>query len=147
MGTRSLTFIYEGTPDTHEPLVCFYRQMDGYIEGHGKELGEFLTGVKLVNGYGGDDKAGTHANGPGCLAAQIVAHFKNAAGIGGIYIQRFAERQDVSQEYEYRIYISPADVVIHIRDCYDSGGHHLFEGTPQQLLELTMKKKKEAGSA
>lgn len=140
MGTRSLTFIYEGTPGSREPLVCFYRQHDGYLEGHGKQLGEFLAGMTLVNGYGLGDKPGTLANGAGCLAAQIVAHFKNAAGIGGIYIQRFNERSDSGQEFEYRVYISPTDITIKVRDCYDSG-HHLFQGTPQQLLELTAKEK------
>jgi len=37
MGTRSLTYVY----DNKEPLVCMYRQFDGYPSGHGKELAEF----------------------------------------------------------------------------------------------------------
>lgn len=135
MGTRSLTFIYEDKT----PLVCFYRQFDGYIEGYGKDLATFLAGIKLVNGFGGDNKAGTHANGAGCLAAQIVAHFKTEAGIGGIYIQPFNEKQDSGQEYEYRVYIEDGAVRLNVRDCY-GGGHLLCDGPPADLLTLIAKK-------
>ena len=34
MGTRSLTFVYEGD----KPFVNMYRQFDGYPSGHGQEL-------------------------------------------------------------------------------------------------------------
>ena len=47
MGTRSLTFVYDGD----EPIVNMYRQFDGYPEGHGQELAEFLCSGKLVEGY------------------------------------------------------------------------------------------------
>ena len=52
MGTRSLTFVYEDTGDGQEPVMCMYRQYDGYPSGHGAELAEFLMPFKLVNGYG-----------------------------------------------------------------------------------------------
>ena len=39
MGTRSLTFVYEG----EKPIVNMYRQFDGYPSGHGAELAEFLN--------------------------------------------------------------------------------------------------------
>ena len=38
MGTRCLTYVYEG----NSPLVCLYRQFDGYPSGHGTELANFL---------------------------------------------------------------------------------------------------------
>ena len=46
MGTRSLTYVY----DVKTPVVCMYRQYDGYPSGHGQELAEFLFDGKLVNG-------------------------------------------------------------------------------------------------
>ena len=61
-----------------------YRQYDGYPHGHGAELAEFLNGGKVVNGIGADEKH-TVFNGAGCLAAQMIAHFKN--GAGGFYIE------------------------------------------------------------
>lgn len=53
MGTRSLTLIKEDGTD----LVCFYKQYDGYPDGYGKELVEFLKSGTLVNGIPyGDEK-------------------------------------------------------------------------------------------
>ena len=75
MGTRSLTYVYED----NTPIICMYRQYDGYMSGHGQELAEFLAPFTVVNGLGMGDNAGI-ANGMGCLAAQLVAHFKVGAG-------------------------------------------------------------------
>lgn len=84
MGTRSTTTVYD---ESGTPLVCLYRQYDGYPEGHGVELNAFLAGKKLVNGIP-VGKPGfnpeMHFNGMGCLAASIVAHFKKK--IGDFYI-------------------------------------------------------------
>ncbi len=48
MGTRALTFVYEG----ETPIINLYRQYDGYPAGHGAELAEFLEGYTVVNGFG-----------------------------------------------------------------------------------------------
>ena len=95
MGTRSLTFVYEG----EKPIVNMYRQFDGYPSGHGAELAEFLNGGKLVNGLGNETKV---FNGMGCLAAQMVAHFKD--GPGGFYLHACNLKQDSWQEYEYHVH-------------------------------------------
>ena len=100
MGTRSLTFVYETYNDGHEPILCLYRQYDGYPEGHGLELVEFLRGKRLVNGMSGDTSM--LFNGMGCLAASLVAHFKTAAG--GFYIHAPIVGRDDGQDYEYHIY-------------------------------------------
>ena len=74
MGTRCLTHIVKG-----ETILCtLYRQMDGYPDGHGDELASFLSGFHVTNGIRADDEATKPklANGMGCLAAQIIAHFK-----------------------------------------------------------------------
>jgi hypothetical protein len=92
MGTRCLTEIMNG----NQVLVTMYRQFDGYLTGHGAELQKAFGKIKLVNGISGDDKK--IANGLGCLAAQVVAHFKD--GPGGIYIEPPGAR-DVGEEYIY----------------------------------------------
>lgn len=94
MGTRSLTHIMEDD----KVLLTMYGQHDGYISGHGKELAEFVKSGKLVNGYGGSEK---QFNGLGCLAAQVVAHFKD--GVGGYYIEP-AGTKNCGEEYTYIIY-------------------------------------------
>ena len=98
MGTRSLTYVYG---DDGHPIVCMYRQFDGYPSGHGADLVEFLTGSKVVNGLSMDDLKSTKVfNGAGCLAAQLVAHFKQ--GAGGIYLYN-PNAKDCGQEYEYEL--------------------------------------------
>jgi len=106
MGTRSLTFVYDtykakNGRAVHRPIINLYRQYDGYPEGHGAELVEFLKQFKLVNGLGGETKART-ANGMGCLAAQLVSNFKgNEAGQFYLYP---TDAKDCGQDYEYHIY-------------------------------------------
>ena len=96
MGTRCLTYVYEG----NSPLVCLYRQFDGYPSGHGAELADFLKGIQLGNGIAGKPEMGTFANGMGCLAAQLIAHFKKS--VGGFYIHLVTDSGGV--DYEYHVY-------------------------------------------
>lgn len=96
MGTRSLTFVYN---ERGEAIVNLYRQYDGYPSGHGAELAEFLAGKRLVNGLSGDTSM--VFNGMGCLAASLVAHFKQSAG--GFYIYAVTNT-DCWQDYEYHVY-------------------------------------------
>ena len=96
MGTRCLTYVYEG----NSPLICLYRQFDGYPSGHGAELGDFLKGIQLGNGIAGKPEMGTFANGMGCLAAQLIAHFKKS--VGGFYIHLVTDSGGV--DYEYHVY-------------------------------------------
>jgi hypothetical protein len=95
MGTRSLTFVYDG----EKPIVNMYRQFDGYPEGHGQELAEFLVSGEMVNGY--STKETRQFNGMGCLAAQMIANFKNS--VGGFYIHAVTDT-DCWQDYEYHVY-------------------------------------------
>jgi hypothetical protein len=97
MGTRSLTFVYDGK----EPMINMYRQYDGYPSGHGSNLAEFLNSFDaIVNGISvGDNRK--IANGMGCLAAQLIAHFKIDAG--GFYMYPVTAK-DCGQEYEYHVY-------------------------------------------
>jgi hypothetical protein len=90
MGTRSLTYVYEGKKeDWVLPFVCMYRQFDGYPTGHGAELAEFLNSGKVANGMN-------------CLAAQLIVNFKKDTG--GIYLYPPRLKQDCWQEYEYHVW-------------------------------------------
>ena len=95
MGTRSLTFVYDGDV----PVINIYRQYDGYPSGHGHELAQFLDSKNLVNGYG--EQNSFEANGMGCLAAQLIVQLKH--GVGGIYIYPVSST-DCFQDYEYHVY-------------------------------------------
>lgn len=99
MGTRCLTIVHDDD-EKQTPIVCMYRQFDGYPDGHGKELTEFLKDMVIVNGIGRDSAGKKAANGMGCLAAQLVAHFKE--GIGGFYLYP-PDTRDVDEEYIYHV--------------------------------------------
>jgi len=119
MGTRSLTFVYE----EGKPLVNMYRQFDGYPSGHGIELAEFLTSGKIVNGY--SSKTEKQFNGMGCLAAQMIAEFKN--GVGGFYIYS-VDSTDCWQDYEYHVYEN--------RVVVKNPTEVIFEGTWKDFVEF-----------
>lgn len=130
MGTRSLTFLYDAKNE--KPFLCMYRQFDGYREGHGQELATFLAPITLLNGYG-DQKAGTHANGMGCLAAQMVAYFKGPHGIGGFYLHS-PETTDAGQEYEYHVF--PNEVRV-IENVWNGPDKTIFSGSWKEFAKWT----------
>ena len=105
MGTRCLT-VFQDNDGTE--IAVLYRQFDGYPDGMGNDLKEFLAPKRLVNGMSGDTSK--VANGMGCLAAQIVAHFKTEAGNFYLYP---AGARDCGEEFIYTLY--PAVGVIHMR--------------------------------
>lgn len=98
MGTRSLTVFIDASWEQPKELVVMYRQFDGYPSGHGKDLHSFLKGMRVVNGIRMDEKE-PFANGAGCLAAQVIAHFKKDAQ-GGYYVHAAGTR-GCGSEYVY----------------------------------------------
>ncbi len=111
MGTRSLTFVYDG----ERPIINLYRQYDGYPSGHGRELAEFLEGYTIVNGLG--EKRSKLANGMGCLAAQMVAHFKTE--VGQFYLHS-PEQKDCGQDFEYHVYSKDNELRVAITNRGDN---------------------------
>jgi hypothetical protein len=138
MGTRALTFVYDGD----KPIVNLYRQYDGYPSGHGRELAEFLDGFKVVNGIGRETTR--IANGMGCLAAQVVAHFKDS--VGGFYIHS-VDSTECGQDYEYHVYQKDKELRVRITDrgCNLFGltmsdtNEGIFDGTATEFLEFCSK--------
>ena len=144
MGTRSLTTIirvgeYEGKKWS-EKIVTMYRQMDGYPEGMGVDLAEFLDGGELVNGISVRENKLVF-NGGGCLAAQIVAHFKN--GAGGYYLHRGGSYGH-GEEYRYEVIVNEETESITLKILevgymkkngdYSNRTKILFLGTPKRFL-------------
>ena len=111
MGTRSLTIVYD---ESKRPILNLYRQYDGYPSGHGAELAEFLGQfAAITNGISLGETRKT-ANGMGCLAAQLVAHFKDS--VGGFYIHS-VEATDCGQDYEYHVYQNEdGDLAVRVKD-------------------------------
>ena len=111
MGTRALTFVYDGNVNDGA-IINLYRQYDGYPSGHGAELAEFLNGFSVGNGIGADRPA-KYANGMGCLAAQLVANFKTECG--QFYLEPVTA-VDCGQDYEYHVYTKDKELRVAITD-------------------------------
>ena len=137
MGTRALTFVYDG----ETPIINLYRQYDGYPTGHGAELAEFLNGFEIVNGLGPDTPSRI-ANGMGCLAAQLVSHFKgDEAGQFYLYSPQTVE---CGQDFEYHVYQKDKELRVRItnRGCNFFGltmsdtNESLFDGSVSEFAKF-----------
>lgn len=125
MGTRSKTTVFD---HLNKPALSIYRQTDGYYEGMGQELQDFLSEMVIVNGYGSNTPAKA-ANGMTCLAAQLVAHFKE--GIGSVYICP----HDDEQEYNYDIhYVEPGRVSLLGSGKFATPRHKVFKLYSDDIL-------------
>ena len=140
MGTRALTFVYEGD----KPLVNLYRQYDGYPTGHGAELAQFLSEFHITNGISSGETRRT-ANGMGCLAAQVVAFFKES--VGGFYIHS-VDATECGQDYEYHVYQKDKELRVRVTDrgCNWFGltmsdtNDSIFDGTVAEFAEFCSEK-------
>lgn len=124
MGTRALTFVYDENGDR---IINLYRQYDGYPEGHGAELAEFLTTGTLTNGLR-MGQTGRFFNGAGCLAAQLVCNFKEEAGQFYLYP---VTALDCGQDFEYHVYVNGKDITIKVISC----GCNFFGETQSDVYE------------
>ena len=141
MGTRSLT---RGIPRQeglsfnkgHEKVdlayVNMYRHYDGYPEGHGLELAEFLKDIEIISGVPLErNRMRFQANGSGCLAAQMVKHFKD--GPGYIYLHPH-DNESGWEDYIYTLFPKEGEPVyiaiyrVYTKEC-------IFVGTPQELID------------
>ena len=139
MSTRSLTRVIdrqegldfaEGHKHLEKAYINMYRHYDGYPKGHGIELAEFLRDIRVVNGLGSRN-INNIANGTGCLAAFMVAHFKEEPG--QIYLYPHDE-ETVGSEYIYTVY--PQEGEPNWISIYSNLTEEcIFVGTPEDLIE------------
>jgi hypothetical protein len=130
MGTRSTTLFTETCERKSKNLLAIYRQMDGYPEGHGKDLANILNSFTFVNGlpFGDPRKL---ANGPGCAVAQILSELKD--GPGGIYVIP-CDKKLYDNDYHYHINFKVEDtmqrkVEVNVKVYSYRGTKPIFRGT------------------
>jgi len=126
MGTRCLTVVQEDGKD----VMVMYRQYDGYPDGHGQELAEFLKDISIGNGISGNKEIGSFANGMGCLAAQIVVNFKKE--VGGFYLYPSGTR-NCGEEFTYIVTAKDGKPWIKVRE-----GTVAFFGNPGSVRAKDM---------
>ena len=98
MGTRSITEVRSRWEDDDEWEVYarIYRHWDGYLNGHGKWLHEFLDGLEVTNGIPANPQQKL-ANEPGRLAAQMVYQLQK----DGHEPDLLSNPKPVGQNYHY----------------------------------------------
>ena len=142
MATRSLTIVKESLSLSTKELVVIYKQSDGYPEGMGMKLANFLEGFIIINGIPPNPEPKS-ANGMNCLAAQLVAELTN--GIGEIYLYPSRTR-DICEEYIYYIYLGTNNTLrIRTVETYHKTDPKtseqvivekvIFDGTPSEMKE------------
>ena len=127
MGTRSTTRVVCG----NITRVNMYRPFDGYISGHGRELAAFLNTQRMTYGILFRESAGegkVWSNGPGCLAAQLVAHFKKEPG--GIYIAEPSCWEEYNYTVEVGEYTNAIRVKVHLGGDPNTP---VFDGTLEEF--------------
>ena len=133
MGTRAMINIArreEGVSFSEKPdkvMVSIYNHYDGYPEGLGVPLANYLDGRIIVNGLGKDNFR--VFNGLGCLAASLIAELKD--GPGNIYIED-PKRKHTWIDYEYYVWgDNHKDIWISVFEYGDC----IFVGKPGKLLK------------
>jgi hypothetical protein len=129
MGTRALITLTDEWSD--KEIVVIYRQMDGYPSCHGLELGTFLAPFTITNGI--SNTKTTTANGMGCLAAQMIQHFKQEAGVGGIYLYQAGTRE-VGEDFIYNVSYKNEELQVSCDSAYDD--KHLFKGDVASFIKF-----------
>ena len=133
MATRATIHVAkreEGVSFSEKPdktIVDIYHHWDGYPEGLGVTLADYLENKKILNGL--PINPVDVFNGMGCLAASLITKLKD--GPGNVYI----DGPDVKRswiDYEYYVWGDEyKDIWISIFE----NGDCIFVGKPDKLLE------------
>ena len=130
MGTRSTITFIERTKAGDSIVAQVYQQYDGYLEGVGRSLCEWLMPKIIVNGIPDYD-----------LAAQYVHDFKD--GIGNLYLYSPDWGAEEWCDYNYKVIqtmgdgdTGNADDVLTIVVTNWNNEEPLFVGKPSELLKF-----------
>lgn len=123
-----------------EPLCLIYLQYDGYPSGHPCETAEWLASGKVVNGFGMTEEL--QFNGAGCLAAQLIAKYKQ--GVGGTYLHALGERGKCWEDYLYDIIVKEDYTIEYVAYENDVVPTEIFRGTPSEFVAKYQKEESNA---
>ena len=140
MGTPALITVLETDREGNEHvLLTFMAQCDGYLDGYGLLLAEACD-APIVNGIT-QHGLGKEFNGMGCLAATLIAKFKQ--DVGHIYIERPRLHRDAQCWYYVYEVVGPDPGAVADRPTMRVFLSELregewkrplkFEGTPSEL--------------
>ncbi len=123
MATSCVIRVHDKTSNHH--LVTIYKHSGGQPSQFGQSLADFLVGFDDILP---DRKKATelnrHAVGGGCLAAQLIKHFKEAPG--EVYIAP----SDFTREVIYDIYCKDEQPTLLACEYYEE---RVFDGLPEDF--------------
>lgn len=133
MGTRSTITFYVKVKENIRPICCIYQMHDGYIEGVGYELADWLCKKTLINGISAEEG---YANGVSCLVGQFIKDHK--VGIGNLYVVPIDyEKKWII--YNYKVVIQDGEGRVNdltnISITYFDKDKIIFSGSPEELLK------------
>lgn len=132
MSTHAHTYVVDQDEDVY---LVMYTHWDGYPKYHGMALARFLEPIKMVVGLMDGYELLPVANGAGCLAAQILAHFKRAPGDHYLVIdpvQNYKDKDDCV-DYHYVVRVDKEEAITIA--CFDSEGTRLRDFcSPQEFM-------------
>lgn len=98
MGTRCITHVYQMPHLGGEIVASFYRQFDGYYEGHGKDITDWLKDKKLTNGWSSNKnyESGLWFNRSGQMVIELMHQ------VGNLEL----EKTDESRTEEFTYYVT-----------------------------------------
>ena len=143
MGTRSTYRVIQQWTDRdtarikRQNLVLLYAQYDGYPDGHPLDTAKWLASGKIVNGFGITDQQPLLFNGAGCLAAQLIAKYKD--GVGGQYIYPMNHRGNCGEDYIYDIIVKDDKEIEYIAYEWNLKNDKvvfkkIFQGSPEDFI-------------
>lgn len=149
MGTRALFKIYD---ERNKEICTIYVQHDGYPDGWGLDVANFLSSKEMVNGIP-PEKYGKVFNGMEDLTAQLITWMKLRISrmhkelliqlkepvpkeeilAGSVYVYPPGTK-NVWEEYVYHIYPKGDKIMIKAEDVFEN--NVIFEGTVQEYVKF-----------
>lgn len=96
MSTSAIAKVYDNKDNV---IMSIYKHWDGYPDGFGNDLKEFVSRFTLVNAISRNDGPYV-ANGMDCFAASLVKHFKK--GPGDVYLSNAYDSQRAKYVYHLK---------------------------------------------
>jgi hypothetical protein len=115
MGTRSVTHIYDGIISDRNHLLSVYKQFDGYINGYGADLSEFLINQSLLGDF----------NIMSDLCENLLKQLSNKNE------RHFITTKHDNQEFDYHVYKD--NNLIHVKVCHNN--ITIFDDTASNFSE------------
>ena len=115
--------------DEHGILLCtINKHCDGDPDGLGELIRDILNegDVRIVQGFGWDDRVPEAFNGMGCLAAYLISELKE--DIGDIYM----ERPNIKSRGDYTYILKQDGKDVHITSF--DGDEELYDGLLEKFV-------------